>query len=239
VNGLLERRLWLSPDETVKFIDERARIKVSTSDLYRLALDGQLALSVHIPSPLRVWSHVTSAEGQRSDQWTKIDGVWELPLECAARIEIEARYADGLGLSPVDVEELEGAVVRRDDVICELEPDGGGSRMSPRRRSALPYSTQVVITMPEVLRLIAVLATDATPPTATDKPLMTREREILLTIIASLAKSAGFTLEHISKDAQAIEALTVELGNRVAERTIEEHLKRARDLIRIDKRKEH
>ena len=55
-------------------------------------------------------------------------------------------------------------------------------------------------------------------------------------MIAALALDAGYKLEQISKDSKAIEARTEELGNRVAARTIELHLKRARALVQLPNR---
>ena len=61
---------------------------------------------------------------------------------------------------------------------------------------------------------------------ALDKPLGTRERTTLLTIVSVLAKKAKIDVTKPSSAATQIEGLTVEAGVRVAARTIEEHLKR-------------
>jgi hypothetical protein len=61
-----------------------------------------------------------------------------------------------------------------------------------------------------------------------------RERETLLTIIASLAKAAKVPLDDYAKPGKAsgyIEGLTDELGAHVSKRAIEEHLKKIPDAL--------
>jgi hypothetical protein len=59
-----------------------------------------------------------------------------------------------------------------------------------------------------------------------EKPLETRERTTLLTIIAALCKELEIDWSSPSKAAGSIENMTQQLGARVAPRTIEGHLKR-------------
>jgi hypothetical protein len=56
--------------------------------------------------------------------------------------------------------------------------------------------------------------------------LITKERDTLLTIIATLAKEANIAIEQYGKSAQYISGLTAEMGAPVSKRTIEEHLKK-------------
>lgn len=58
------------------------------------------------------------------------------------------------------------------------------------------------------------------------KPLATRERDTLLTIIAALCKEAKIDIKTPSKAGDLIESLTDSMGAPVARRTIEEHLKK-------------
>jgi hypothetical protein len=58
------------------------------------------------------------------------------------------------------------------------------------------------------------------------KPLGTRERDTLLTIIAALAKEAKLQIDQPGKTALYIEGLTNELGAPVSKRAIEDHLKK-------------
>jgi len=59
-----------------------------------------------------------------------------------------------------------------------------------------------------------------------EKVLGTRERNTLLTIIAALCKELSIDVSQPSKAAAAIESLTTKIRARVAQRTIENHLKR-------------
>ena len=71
---------------------------------------------------------------------------------------------------------------------------------------------------------------------ASDRPVSTRERDTLLTIIAVLAKAAKVPLDDYSKPGKAagyIEGLTDEFGAHVSKRAIEEHLKKIADALRV------
>lgn len=61
---------------------------------------------------------------------------------------------------------------------------------------------------------------------AIERPLGTRERDTLLTIIAALAKEARLQIDQPGKAALFIEGLTNQLGSPVSKRAIEEHLKK-------------
>lgn len=63
------------------------------------------------------------------------------------------------------------------------------------------------------------------------KPLNTRERETLLTIIAALCKESKVDIHKPSKAADIIQSMTDSLGAHVAKRTIEEHLKKIPDAL--------
>ncbi|OSZ75917.1 hypothetical protein CAP37_11295 [Hydrogenophaga sp. IBVHS1] len=64
-----------------------------------------------------------------------------------------------------------------------------------------------------------------------EKPLLTRERDTLLTIIAALAQEANIKISTPSKAAVVIEDLTVRMGAPVSKRAIEEHLKKIPDAL--------
>ncbi len=64
-----------------------------------------------------------------------------------------------------------------------------------------------------------------------EKPLGSRERATLLTIIAALAKGAGIDVSMASKAGEVIEALTTKIDARIAARTVEDHLKRIPDAL--------
>ena len=72
-----------------------------------------------------------------------------------------------------------------------------------------------------------------------EKPLGTRERDTLLTIIAVLAKAAKVDLDNYRKPGKAagyIEGLTDDFGAHVSKRTIEDHLKKIPDALTTRKK---
>lgn len=78
----------------------------------------------------------------------------------------------------------------------------------------------------EITRLTALSSADQSQ--VTSKPMLTREKNTLLTIIAALAKKAAIDISapHTGKAAGFIEGLTDTLGAHVSKRAIEEHLKK-------------
>lgn len=93
-----------------------------------------------------------------------------------------------------------------------------------------------------VVRIDALLDLEKTANGESDsagKPLTTRERDTLLTIIAVLAKAAKVPLDDYSKPGKAagyIEGLTDEFGAHVSKRAIEEHLKKIPDALATRKK---
>lgn len=65
------------------------------------------------------------------------------------------------------------------------------------------------------------------------RPLLTTERNTLLTIIAALSKKANIDIKEAGKSAQYIAGLTAELGANVSKRAIEEHLKKIPNALSI------
>jgi hypothetical protein len=67
--------------------------------------------------------------------------------------------------------------------------------------------------------------------TALDKPLATRERDTLLTIIAALCKDAGHDYTKHAKAAGLIQSTAAQMGVSIGETTIEGHLKKIPDAL--------
>ena len=67
--------------------------------------------------------------------------------------------------------------------------------------------------------------------TVLDKPLATRERETLLTIIAALCKEAKIAYDKPAKAAGLIQSTAATMGISIGETTIEGHLKRIPDAL--------
>jgi hypothetical protein len=63
------------------------------------------------------------------------------------------------------------------------------------------------------------------------KPLATRERDTLLTIIAALCKDAGYDYTKAAKTARLIQSTAAKMGGSIGETTIEGHLKKIPDAL--------
>lgn len=66
-----------------------------------------------------------------------------------------------------------------------------------------------------------------------DKPLSTRERDTLLTIIAALCKDAGYDYTKHAKTAGLIQSTASKMGVSIGETTIENHLKKIPDALGV------
>jgi len=96
------------------------------------------------------------------------------------------------------------------------------------------YWSEMVFDLPTILKFEAERTQGANLSDSKEKPLSTRERDTLLTIIAALAKAAKVPLDDYSKPGKAagyIEGLTDEFGAHVSKRAIEDHLKKIPDAL--------
>lgn len=89
---------------------------------------------------------------------------------------------------------------------------------------------QAFFTMNEVMRYEAAHEEGA-PPTPEKKPVATRERNTLLTIIAALCKDAGYDITKPAKTAGLIQSTAAKMGLAIGESTIEGHLKKIPDAL--------
>jgi len=83
-----------------------------------------------------------------------------------------------------------------------------------------------VFLLEEVLRYESAHDGESNGQGSIDRPLETRERNTLLTIIAALCKDAKIDITKPSKAGEYIHSITNHMGATVAKRTIEEHLKK-------------
>ena len=68
-------------------------------------------------------------------------------------------------------------------------------------------------------------------PSRKERPIQTRERNTLLTIIAALCKDAKFDFSKTAKTAGLIQSTAAGMGVSIGETTIEEHLKKIPDAL--------
>lgn len=255
-NTLRQLRDWLTIGEAAGELSAAMSETVKAADVLRLAIDGHLKLSIYLPA------NVTAKCKRRDDAAAEtllrqqtIQGLCDLPMIGRGRLQIEHEYQHMHGVY-VPMDGPVGALVAKDNLVCQLPPDHGARGMSTRaasefptgsvlavRRSALQdfITRQAQVTSgrsPEVLeKPVAEQATSGRTPGILEKPVAERERATLLTIIAALAKSAAIDVTKPAKAAETIEGLTIDLGARVSARTVANHLNRIPDAL--ERRKKH
>jgi hypothetical protein len=166
-----------------------------------------------------------------------LDGVWDLTMAGAERLDVEHRYQQLTGGPAVTLVFLEGPILRRDDgAYCQVmqhfsenefadpktlkSPYHHPSNFFPA--GSLPADSVLVVRTSSLLALQTRLSES---DQKLEKPIERRERSTLLVIVAALCKLAKIDLTKPSAAAVTIESETVRMGARVATRTIENHLK--------------
>ena len=247
-SDLWKLRAWLTLKEAADYLSSKTGLDVDESNILRLALDGKLQLSLNFLKPIEAIQYREGAELE--EHRTQIEGIWDLLVQGPVRLELENRYRATCGLPHVELDPrekpfgTEGAFVTGEEgVVYQLLPFLNLLSGSSRNPSVLPVGSLLGVRPHALDAVVASLASpslgpeeqqpskpdDATDPL--DKPLMTRERATLLTIIAALARAADIDILKASKAGDTIEALTVELRARVSARAIEDHLKRIPDAL--------
>ena len=178
-----------------------------------------------------------------AEEVVSIDGIWDLTMLGAERLDVEHRFQRLTGGPAVDLVILDGPILfRPDGIYCQLQAHFANNEFhkaenlekpwdNPRNfypAGSLPGDAVWVVRTSELERLSSKLSGRES---VADKPLERRERATLLVLIAALAKLARVDLTKPSSAAAAIENQTELLGARVAARTIEGHLKRVAEAL--------
>jgi hypothetical protein len=232
-NSLRNLREWLTIDQAAELLSVHLGERCSPADILRLGIDGQLILSLYLPTEVIALCEPREGAAASERRSRRIQGLCDIPMDGRARLQIEHEYQWREAHRYVPIDGPIGAIVGYEDMLCTLPPDRGATGMSPRSKSEFPEAA-VLCVRTSVLESFAqahVAARHPAPAKQSDKPLGTRERATLLTIIAALAKEADIDVTQPSKASTTIEALTQGLGTRVAARTIEDHLKRIPDAL--------
>ncbi len=234
IPDLWKLREWLTIHEAARYLSSAIGQKVGDADVLRLALDGKLPLSLNLPARTEGWFHPDGAEATtRPTSRTAIEGLWDLSLVGAGRVQIEHDYHWLASLPYIDIEGTAGAWVERDGARRQLTPMGGHGGMSAGPSSAFSGGSVLGVRI-AALNALAAQMPAPSPPVAADpldKSLGQRERATLLTIIAALSKEAKIDISKPSAAGVAIEALTAAMNVRVPARTVEEHLKKIPDAL--------
>lgn len=168
-------------------------------------------------------------------QVVSIDGIWDLPMIGAERLDIENALQGEIGGPTVTLIHLDGAYVANPDGVFAWlqEHTSQNEYSSPESKSrpwndpaaydpagGLPEDSVVVVRTVHLLQFIAN-TTNESP--ASPKPLDERERTTLLCIIGALARQQKLDISQPMKAGDAIAAMAPELD--LSGRTIGEKLK--------------
>ncbi len=247
-NVLATLREWQTVDEAVQLLSQMFKEPVTKADIYRLGLDGHLKLAVFLPEGTiaNCWNLAEDTPpsdvengGNNGDEALLQDdveddhdptgvgiigGVWDLSMGSSARLQVESWFNALCDLPQVGLDGRTGAVVRQPGRLCRLRAEGE-KYSSPA--SVLPAGSQIVVRTSALLKFASEVEKLAKGSTAAsiDKPLHTKERGTLLTMVAALAKEAGIAVEEPYAAAETISALIDALGSTVSPSTIAPHLK--------------
>ena len=171
------------------------------------------------------------------------DDIWDLPMTGGERIDVEYKYQQLTNGPEVTTVTLDGVfVASTSGDLHEIQSHFADNKefrkedlknplLHPENfhpAGALPDDGVFVVRVGALTNFIQSVNGE---PINAEKPLTSRERDTLLTIIAALAKEAGINIDSPGKPAGFIEGLTAELGARVSKRAIEDHLKKIPDAL--------
>jgi hypothetical protein len=167
-----------------------------------------------------------------------IDGLWDLAMRGAERIDIEYELQRELGGPDVELISEGTFLKRQDGTYASLQeqlrtyttgPDGvkrrdPGDYYFPA--GGLPKDCARVVRTAELQRLVRTITVPAG-----ERLLETRERNTLLSIIVVLCGQAGYDIAKHAKTAGLIQDAASAMGIALGESTIEGHLRKAKEAV--------
>lgn len=174
-----------------------------------------------------------------SDDVSTIDGLWDLAMIGCERLDIEHDLQSLIGGPEITLVNLEGTFLnRRDGTWAALQEkfedrivkdDDGKSK---KIRGAYYPAGGLGTDCTRVVRTSEILAFQSKlNESVSGKPLLSRERDTLLVIIAALCKDAGYDYTKHAKTAGLIQSTATKMGLAIGESTIEGHLKKIPDAL--------
>lgn len=173
------------------------------------------------------------------EEVVSIDGIWDLALLGNEKIDIQHELQELINGPAVTMINIEGTFLNRsdgtwaalqskfDDLFFDDEDEGPKKlEGSYYPAGGLGHDCTRVVRTSEILSFQSMLE----GPT-TDKPLSTRERDTLLSIIAVLCSDAGHDYTKHAKTAVALQSTAARIGISIGETTIENHLKKIPDAL--------
>lgn len=221
-NVLHKLREWLTVEEAAGELSVASSDDISPADVLRLAIDGQLALSLYLPSKIAARCRPRDGEAIGSlPAHTSIEGLCEVRMEGRGKLQIEHDYHWLQRGSYIPLDGPIGALVEQGGRVYQLPPDRGESGFSPRPQSEFPQASVLAVRR----TTLAEFATKHVPhqarphKNAGNKPLEQRERSTLLVIIAALCQPLKIDPRDRGATIRIVE-LTETLGASVTDDTV-------------------
>ena len=177
---LRKLRKWLTLKAAASELSTALSEDVDASDVLRLVLDGQLQLSIYLPTKTTAHCRKLSDNAPDAPQTPRtIDGVWDVPMRGRGKSQIEYDYQMLCRRTSVLKETPVGAWVEQEDLLCQIPPDMG-SDFGSRHESEFPVGSLLVVRRPAleafIRQHVPVQAPTADP---LDRPLVLRPRVFL------------------------------------------------------------
>lgn len=176
------------------------------------------------------------------------EGIWDLSMLGGEFIEIDALHKTATGEGTWERPRIDAVILKKNAIFCKLKclgsnideaphviPEGEARDLTEKRIDCLTlgyYSHNIVIRKEELSRFIDSLddEPEATPVIAEDKPLMARERNILLKMIGAFCNELN-----IDPSARgvttSVQAMTELAGTPISDDTIRKILKDVSTLL--------
>lgn len=207
----LPEKNWFTFSELIQ------RWQCTELDVVHLIIEGKLVPGYHFSGDFGMFEMKTEGDGE--DTHVYLDGVSGLTRRGEVDQVFEPVHGLGYLMQPKRVAAAEGEFhFFSDSRYCNI---GDRCYQIPDSLSMSEVIKNGVVTAVEV----AMFEEAHGKENEGDKPLLKRERDTLLTIIAALVKNSGHDTLSTGKIAGFISGLTDELGAHVSKRAVEDHLK--------------
>ena len=260
MSKLFKLKEWVTVPDAAKNLSIVFGEDVTEADVLRLALDGHLKLSVNFVNHAvarsakwipraeytelieleRALGKISQTSGKPilkyGERVMPIEGVWDLAMIGAERLDVEHQYQLMTGGAPVTLVNIDGTFVTSydgqiyqllthydDNPYCNSE-EQKKSRAKKSLYDPDNYFTAgglpedgVIVVRTTMLREFEQAINDK--PASTEKPLTTTERNTLLTVIAALCDYSAIDPKARGA-AQQIANLTQEIGAAITDDTI-------------------
>lgn len=254
MSNLFKLKEWFTVPDAAKHLAIVFGEEITEADVFRLALDKKLTLSIHlskrtglkrveiIPIPEELKYNITHGNSMlcvTDYEIIYLDGIFDLPLIELERSIVEAEYYRAINGKATELTESGSIIIEQDNQLFMLQDhfksiklvgyEGIDCKEEFLRRYAADYFYEAQC-LPEhgalVVRTDALRGLEDSMKETTEKPLATNERYTLLTIIAALCDYSAIRPEERGAATQ-IARLTEEIGVPVSDDAIGRALKKS------------